>query len=181
MSHAGANLRDSAHSTSDGLRDYASRDLRPEIRWVLLVASIAVLSVALPAALLVSVPTAPRSEAWIITLVISVWSGVRLSIIWVSGVPRLFDYFLWVFTYIFMGVAPTAQILSGLTSTTTPGVDPGTDLPTAFIVALGLGSTSSSSAVVAASFGPDGGGGSAPSAEVSTVSSSFFTRRRRSG
>ena len=139
MSHAGANLRDSAHSTPDGLRDYASRDLRPEIRWVLLVASIAVLSVALPAALLVSVPTAPRSEAWIITLVISAWSGVRLSIIWVSGVPRLFDYFLWVFTYIFMGVAPTAQILSGLTSTTTPGVDPGMDLPTAFIVALGLG------------------------------------------
>lgn len=139
MSDAGANLSGSVTSRSVSDHSAVSRDLRPEIRWVLLVASIASLSVALPAALLVSVPSAPRSEAWIITLVIAVWAGVRVSIIWVSGVPRLFDYFLWVFTYIFMGIAPTAQILSGLTSTTTPGVDPGMDLPTAFIVALGLG------------------------------------------
>ncbi|MEE2814838.1 MAG: hypothetical protein VYC96_04120, partial [Actinomycetota bacterium] len=106
---------------------------------MLVVASVAVLSIAVPAALLVYVPSAPRSEAWIVTLVITVWAGLRVSLIWVSGIPRLFDYFLWVFTYIFMGIAPTAQILSGLTSTTTPGVDPGMDLPTAFIVALGLG------------------------------------------
>lgn len=113
-------------------------DLRPEIRWALLVASIAVLSVGLPAVLLVYVPTAPRSDGWIVTLIITVWAGVRVSLLWVSGIPRLFDYFLWVFTYIFMGVAPTAQILSGLTSTTTPGVDPGMDMPTASVVALGL-------------------------------------------
>lgn len=138
MSDVGANPGRSAASTADARQGIVGLDLRAEVRWVLLVASIAVLSVALPAALLVSVPNAPRSQAWIITVVISVWAGVRVSIIWVSGVPRLFDYFLWVFTYIFMGVAPTAQILSGLTSTTTPGVDPGMDLPTAFIVALGL-------------------------------------------
>lgn len=112
--------------------------LRPEVRWVLLIASIAVLSVALPASLVVYVPTAPRSDAWIVTLIIMVWAGIRVSVLWVDGTPRLFDYFLWVFTYIFMGIAPTAQILSGLTSTTTPGVDPGMDLPTASIVALGL-------------------------------------------
>lgn len=116
----------------------ATNDLRPEIRWVLLVASIAVLSVGLPAVLLVYVPTAPRSDGWIITLIITVWAGLRVSLLWVSGIPRLFDYFLWVFTYIFMGIAPTAQILSGLTSTTTPGVDPGMDVPTASVVALGL-------------------------------------------
>lgn len=114
------------------------RDLRPEVRWVLLVASIAVLSVALPAALLAYVPAEPRSDGWIVTLIIMVWSGVRVSLLWTRGVPRLFDYFLWVFSYIFMGIAPTAQILSGLTSTTTPGVDPGIDLPTAAVVALGL-------------------------------------------
>jgi hypothetical protein len=72
-------------------------------------------------------------------MIVMVWAGLRVSLIWVSGVPRLFDYFLWVFTYIFMGIAPTAQILSGLTSTTTPGVDPGMDLPAAFVVVLGLG------------------------------------------
>ncbi|BDZ39253.1 hypothetical protein GCM10025863_18670 [Microbacterium suwonense] len=113
-------------------------DLRPEVRWVLLVASIAALAVALPAALLVYVPASPRSDAWIVTLLIMVWAGVRVSLLWVSGIPRLFDYFLWVFTYIFMGIAPTAQIRSGLTSTTTPGVDSGMDLPAASVVALGL-------------------------------------------
>lgn len=105
---------------------------------MLLVASIAVLSVALPAALVVYVPWNPRSDAWIVTIIITAWAGVRVSLLWVRGIPRLFDYFLWVFTYIFMGIAPTAQILSGLTSTTTPGVDPGLDLPTAGIVGLGL-------------------------------------------
>lgn len=120
------------------VRRASSTDLRPEIRWVLLVASIAVLSVALPATLIVYVPWNPRSDAWIVTMIIATWAGARVSLLWVRGVPRLFDYFLWVFTYIFMGIAPTAQILSGLTSTTTPGVDPGLDLPTAGIVALGL-------------------------------------------
>lgn len=138
MSHPRA-ISSGPSSAADDAEQRPSRsDLRPEIRWVLLVTSIAVLSVALPATLLVYVPSAPRSDGWIVTLMIMVWAGVRVSLLWVSGVPRLFDYFLWVFTYIFMGIAPTAQILSGLTSTTTPGVDPGMDLPTASIVALGL-------------------------------------------
>lgn len=139
MGDAGTRAPGSVFVEPDPQAGSARRDLRPEVRWVLVVASVAVLSIAVPAALLVYVPSAPRSDAWIVTLVITVWAGLRVSLIWVSGVPRLFDYFLWVFTYIFMGIAPTAQILSGLTSTTTPGVDPGMDLPTAFIVALGLG------------------------------------------
>lgn len=139
MGDAGTRAPGSAAVSPGPVASTPRRDLRPEIRWVLVVASVAVLSIAVPAALLVYVPSAPRSEAWIVTLVITVWAGLRVSLIWVSGIPRLFDYFLWVFTYIFMGIAPTAQILSGLTSTTTPGVDPGMDLPTAFIVALGLG------------------------------------------
>lgn len=113
-------------------------DLRGGLRFLLLIASIAVLSAGVPAGLLASVPDAPRSEAWVLTLGIMVWAGGRLSFLWVAGVPRLFDYFFWVFVYIFMGMAPTAQIRSGLTSTTTPGVDPGLDVPTAGIVIIGL-------------------------------------------
>lgn len=138
MSHPRTLSSGQSSFAADAERRPAQADLRPEVRWVLLVTSIAVLSVALPAALLVYVPSAPRSDGWIVTLIIMVWAGVRVSLLWVSGIPRLFDYFLWVFAYIFMGIAPSAQILSGLTSTTTPGVDPGMDLPTASIVALGL-------------------------------------------
>lgn len=137
MSHSSMSSTGQPMAATPAVRP-APADIRPEIRWVLLVASIAVLSVALPSVLLVYVPIAPRSDGWIVTLIITVWAGVRVSVLWVSGLPRLFDYFLWVFTYIFMGVAPTAQILSGLTSTTTPGVDPGLDLPTAAVVGLGL-------------------------------------------
>lgn len=113
-------------------------DLRRGLRFLLLVVSIAVLSAGVPAGLLASVPDTPRSDAWLLTLGLMVWAGVRLSFLWVGGVPRLFDYFFWVFVYIFMGMAPTAQIRSGLTSTTTPGVDPGLDVPTAGIVIAGV-------------------------------------------
>ncbi|WP_193598106.1 hypothetical protein [Microbacterium sp. YJN-G] len=135
MTHSTDALRDPA---DDAAASADGAELRSGIRLVLLAVSVAVLAVALPAALLADVPAAPRSDGWIVTLIIMIWAGVRISLLWVSGIPRLFDYFLWLFTYIFMGIAPTAQILSGLTSTTTPGVDAGLDLPTAGIVALGL-------------------------------------------
>ncbi len=111
---------------------------RGGLRILLLVTSLAVLSVGIPAFLIADVSDLPRSEAWVVTLVLLVWAGVRLSLLWVRGTPRLFDFFFWLFVYIFMGIAPTAQILSGLTSTTTPGVDTGLDMPTAGVVVLGV-------------------------------------------
>lgn len=108
------------------------------LRMVLSVASIVVLSGALPAFLLADVPSNPRSGAWVITLLIMIWAGIRLSLRWVDGTPRLFDFFFWLFVYVFMGLAPTAQIRSGLTSTTTPGVPTPLDAATAGIVVLGL-------------------------------------------
>ena len=108
------------------------------LRVLFLVISLAVLSVGIPAFLVADVADLPRSDAWILTLALLVWAGARLSFLWVSGTPRLFDFFFWLFVYIFMGLAPTAQILSGLTSTTTPGVDTGLDMPTAAVVLLGV-------------------------------------------
>lgn len=105
---------------------------------ILLVASLSVLSVALPAALVAGVPDTERSAAWWVTLLIMVWGGVRLSVLWVVGQAALFDFFFWLYTYIFMGIAPTAQIRSGEISTTTPDMDPGLDLPTALVVVLGV-------------------------------------------
>lgn len=106
---------------------------------VLFVISVIVLSGAIPVTLLVSVPDVGRSQGWVLTLLVIVWGGVRLSYAWVNGTPRLFDFFFWVFTYIFMGLAPTAQMRSDQLSTTTPGVGPDLDLRTAAVVLLGIG------------------------------------------
>jgi hypothetical protein len=118
--------------------DTAGDELRRGLRILFLVTSLAVLSVGIPAFLVADVADLPRSDAWIMTLALLVWAGIRLSFLWVRGTPRLFDFFFWLFVYIFMGIAPTAQILSGLTSTTTPGVDTGLDMPTAGVVLLGV-------------------------------------------
>ncbi|GAB2615189.1 hypothetical protein [Pseudactinotalea suaedae] len=107
-------------------------------RIVIRTLSILVLSAALPAMLVSEVVDVGRSEAWIVTLVIMIWAGLRLSLLWVGGTPRLFDFFFWLFVYIFMGIAPTAQMRSGLIATTTPGMDNGFDMITAGVVALGV-------------------------------------------
>ncbi|KAA9084090.1 hypothetical protein [Microbacterium radiodurans] len=113
--------------------------LRGGLRVTLVAVSVAVLSVVLPVALVSDVTDAARSDAWIVTLLIMIYGGVRLSATWVSGRPRLFDFFFWLFTYIFMGLGPTVQIRADAVSTTTPGIDSGWDLPTAGVVALGIG------------------------------------------
>lgn len=115
------------------------RALGGGLRAALVVVSIAVLSVVMPAYLLAEIPDLGRSDAWIVTLLIMIYGGIRLSISWVSGRAHLFDFFFWIFGYIFMGLAPTAQIRANAISTTTPGIDAGLDLPTAGVVALGIG------------------------------------------
>lgn len=117
----------------------AQGTLRGGARAALLALSIGVLSIAVPVALVSDIPDQGRSDAWIVTLLIMVYGGIRLSVSWVSGRPHLFDFFFWVFGYIFMGLAPTAQIRADAISTTTPGIDSAFDLPTAGIVALGFG------------------------------------------
>ena len=94
-------------------RDSSGDELRRGLRILFLVTSLAVLSVGLPAFLVSDTADLPRSDAWTVTLGLMVWAGIRLSLLWVRGIPRLFDFFFWLFVYIFMGIAPTAQILSG--------------------------------------------------------------------
>lgn len=114
------------------------RALGGGLRAALVVISIAVLSVVMPVYLLAEIPDLGRSDAWIVTLLIMIYGGVRLSVSWVSGRAHLFDFFFWIFGYIFMGLAPTAQIRANAISTTTPGIDAGLDVPTAGVVALGI-------------------------------------------
>lgn len=95
-------------------------------------------AVALPVFLVSSVPDAGRSDGWKITLGIMVWSGFRLAVLCVSGRPRLFDFFFWLFTYIFLGLAATVQIRTNEIAITTPQMDPTLDVPAAVFVVVGL-------------------------------------------
>jgi len=98
----------------------------------------AVLAAVVPLSLVAQVPDVGRGPAWILTLGLSVWAGVRLTLIIVVGRPMLFDFFFWMFVYVFMGIAPTVQIRSGLISRTTQGIDASLELPTAALVCLGV-------------------------------------------
>jgi hypothetical protein len=97
-----------------------------------------VLSVVVPTALVASVQNVGVSRAWLLTLGIMVWAGARLAVAIVVGRRQLFDFFFWVFAYLFMGLAPTVQIRSGLVATTTPGINASQDLTTAVLVWIGL-------------------------------------------
>ncbi|WP_183085019.1 hypothetical protein [Mycetocola manganoxydans] len=103
-----------------------------------LVAVAVILAGVVPVTLVGQIEDVGRSDAWIFTLSIIVWGGIRLAWLIVSGAPRLFDFFFWMFCYIFMGIAPTVQIRSGVTSRTTPGIDEGLYVPTALLVCAGL-------------------------------------------
>jgi hypothetical protein len=100
--------------------------------------SLSVLAVALPAFLVALIEDVGRSEAWVLTLLVMSWAGVRLSLLMMRGKACLFDMFFWLYTYIFMGLAPSAAIRSGLVPDTTPGIDPSLDLPAALVIVLGV-------------------------------------------
>lgn len=120
-------------------RQPESHGFHGAVRAILLTVSIVVLSAVVPATLMATVPAGGRGDAWVLTLLVIIWGGVRLSFLWVSGEGRLFDFFFVLFCYIFMGIAPTIQIRSGLISTTTSDIDVALDLPTTMVVWLGIG------------------------------------------
>jgi len=93
-----------------------------------------VMSVFMPILLVAAVDDGGRSSAWIITLAIAVWSGLRLAWIISRGKPYLFEFMFWLFVYIFFGLAASVQIRSGVVATTTPSVLPDLDWPTSLFL-----------------------------------------------
>jgi len=107
-------------------------------RWLWFVVAFAVLGVVVPTLAVAQVPDAGRSGAWRIAVLVAAWAGFRLAILIGAGEPRFFAFFFWLFTYLFMGVAPVVQIRADRPSTTTPDVLPGLDAITLWTVVLGL-------------------------------------------
>jgi hypothetical protein len=101
------------------------------------VASLFLLSGLMPI-LCLQLPDKGRSSAWVLTMALMIWSGIRLAGHIRRGRPELFAFIWWLFVYLFMGVAPTVQIRSWALPTTTPNVEPLLDLPTAIAVVVGV-------------------------------------------
>lgn len=95
------------------------------------------LVVVLPAVLIYFTRTPPDS-AWLGALVITAISGARYAWIVGDGRRRLIEMSFWVFTYVFLGIAPLVQMRTGLYPETTPRVDPTLNGPTAIVVLVGL-------------------------------------------
>src|SRR5665647_635751 len=91
-----------------------------------------------PVLLIAEVENVGRSDAWAISWGITVWAGIRRAHRVAAGKAALFDFMFWIFVYIFMGLAPTAQIRADEVSSTTPGMDPLLDGRIAGAVVLGL-------------------------------------------
>ena len=87
---------------------------------------------------LLLMPDSGRGSAWMLTWALLVWSAFRLSQLIALAQPRLFAFIWWTFVYVFMGLAPTVQLLSNDLPTTTQGMDPAWDTPTARVVWLGV-------------------------------------------
>ena len=78
-----------------------------------------------PAALMAATPVAGNeSPAWIAALALVVLAGVRFSWLVAQGTMRLFEIVFWLFTYVFLGLAPLTQMRSSTYPQTTPNVDP---------------------------------------------------------
>ena len=122
--HRDGRLVDNTHTDA---RQQGTRQL-----WFLGIAF--VMSVFMPILLVAAVDDGGRSTAWIITLAISVWSGLRLAWIISRGKPYLFEFMFWLFVYIFFGLAASVQIRSGVVATTTPDVLPEMDWPTSLFL-----------------------------------------------
>lgn len=128
----------SAGQRSPGRRRPVSTD-RADPRLVLIGLGLAtLLSVVVPVALVSQVPDEGRSLAWPWTLALTAYAGLRLAVLVARGRQSMFDFFVMLFVYIFMGLGPTVQMRSDRLSLTTPGMDYALDLPTAHIVWLGV-------------------------------------------
>lgn len=93
--------------------------------------------VLLPAALIYITP-APNSSVWLLALVITTISGFRYTWIVADGRRRLFEVSFWVFTYVFLGIAPLVQLRTGQTPYTTPRIDITLQLEAMVIIIIGI-------------------------------------------
>jgi hypothetical protein len=93
--------------------------------------------VILPAALVSATP-APKSANWLFALVVTTISGARYLWIVADGRRRLYELTFWVYTYIFLGLAPLVQMRTGATPPTSPRIDTTLNQAAMVVVVVGI-------------------------------------------
>jgi hypothetical protein len=117
-------------------------DASADTRWTLgswvLTTWVGVTMVVLLPAMLVYATPAPKSAAWYLALVVTTISGARYTQIVADGRRRLYEMSFWVFTYVFLGIAPLAQLRTGETPITTPRIDTTLQQQAVVVVIVGI-------------------------------------------
>jgi hypothetical protein len=55
----------------------------------------------------------PIGGVWILQAIVIAWSSIRLASLYLSGSPRLMNLTFWLYVYVFLGIAPWAQMSTG--------------------------------------------------------------------
>jgi hypothetical protein len=105
--------------------------------WVL-ATWVGVAMVVLVPVVLVYVTPAPKSATWLFALVVTTISGARYAWIVADGRRRLYEFTFWVFTYVFLGVAPLVQLRSGQTPYTAPRIDTALQQAAMVVILVGI-------------------------------------------
>ncbi|MGM7646571.1 oligosaccharide repeat unit polymerase [Nocardia sp. JW2] len=98
----------------------------------------AVAMIVIVPALLIRVTPAPRESVWVWALSVTTAAGLRYALLIASGRRRLVEMSFWVFTYVFLGLAPLVQMRTEQVPETTKGADPTLNATAMTIVAVGI-------------------------------------------
>ncbi len=92
-----------------------------------------------PAILIAMTPTeGNESTAWVWAVPVVLLSGIRFAWVVAQGRLRLFEIVFWLFTYVFIGLAPLAQMRSNQYPGTTPAIDTSLNQRAMGVVWVGL-------------------------------------------
>ncbi|MCJ0904094.1 oligosaccharide repeat unit polymerase [Rhodococcus sp. ARC_M6] len=98
----------------------------------------AVLMVVVVPGIIVAFTPAPPTHVWLGPLAITTAGGLRYAWIVGEGYRRLVEMSFWVFTYVFMGLAPLTQLRMRVDPATSPRIDPALVWTAIVIVLIGL-------------------------------------------
>jgi hypothetical protein len=94
---------------------------------------------AAPLLLMSSTPLSPASSpAWVGAWLLSIAVGLRYAWLVARGERRLFEISFWLFTYVFLGLAPLVQMRSGSYPGTTPNTDLARNGTVVVLIAVGV-------------------------------------------
>ena len=91
-----------------------------------------------PTSVFLAIPDAPSTgHATFLAVLVLVLAGARFSWLLGRGEARLMEFSFWIFTYVFMGLAPLVQMRSDIYPTTTPGLLLRLNFSALFVIVVG--------------------------------------------